>query len=216
MRRVRIAWAIAGVLLIAAVPVLAQEADIDDETMVLDVVQMVEQNDPAPAGAPGQLPPSQVQGPPGRGYRSGYGPGTGQWYGHGSYLGLTQDQITRMRDVWNRFYLDTRNLRYDLMQKRLEMRRLFTDPKADAAALQAKQRELSAIRQKLMDRRAQAVIEWRSLLTPQQVQKLDIFSMAHRGMGPGFGCGMGGGMMGYGGAVGYGDAMGRGGMMGGR
>ncbi len=197
MRSAHICWVMMAVLLIAAVPVLAQEADIDDETVVLDMVQMVAENDPASAGAPGQVPPSQMQGPPGRGPRSGYGPRTGQWYGHGSYLGLTQDQITKMRDVWNRFYLDTRNPRYDLMQKRLEMKRLFTDPKADAAALQAKQRELSALRQKLMDRRAQAVIEWRSLLTPQQIQKLDILSMAHRGMGMrGTGSGWGGGMMG--------------------
>ncbi len=204
MRSIHVLWVMTAVLLITAVPVLAQEADIDDETVVFEVVQMVAENDPAPAGQPGRLPPSDRQGPPGRGFRSGYGPGMDEWHGHGSYLGLTRDQITKMRDVWARFYLDTRNLRYDLMQKRLEMKRLFTDPKADAAALQAKQRELSAIRQKLMDRRAQAIIEWRSLLTPQQIQKLDILSMAHRGMGmrgrmgSGCGCGMGSGVMGRG------------------
>jgi len=66
------------------------------------------------------------------------------------------------------------------MEKRVEMRKLFTDPKADQATLLSKERELSAMRQKLMERRAQAILEWRSILTPEQIQKLD---MMPRGRG---------------------------------
>lgn len=105
-------------------------------------------------------------------------------------LNLSPDQRAKMRDLWMRSYLDTRDLRYDLMQRRLEMRRLFSDPKADSAALMAKQKEVSALQQRLMDRRAQTMIEWRALLTPEQIQKLDLAGMAHSRMGSGMQPGM--------------------------
>ena len=114
--------------------------------------------------------------------------------GFGHFLKLSQDQIAKMRALWLRYFADTHNLRYEVMQKRLEMARLFTDPKADSAALLAKQKELSAVKQQLMDRRGQAVIEWRSLLTPEQIQKLDLMLMAHYRMGHmdhGMNCGSG-------------------------
>jgi len=45
----------------------------------------------------------------------------------------------------------------------------------------AKQKEIEAVMVKLMDRRAQMKIECRRLLTPEQIQKLDM--MPHRGGG---------------------------------
>jgi Spy/CpxP family protein refolding chaperone len=77
------------------------------------------------------------------------------------------------------------------MEKRVEMRKLFTDPKADQATLLSKEKELSALREKLMERRAQAMLEWRSILTPEQIQKLDMMPRG-RGMS---GMGRGRGMM---------------------
>jgi Spy/CpxP family protein refolding chaperone len=65
--------------------------------------------------------------------------------------------------------------------KRLEMRKLFTDPKVDDATLLAKQKEVSSLRQRLMDTRAQMMIEGRKILTPEQIQKLDRMPMG-RGM----------------------------------
>jgi Spy/CpxP family protein refolding chaperone len=62
----------------------------------------------------------------------------------------------------------------------MEMRKLYTDPKADQAALMAKEKELAGLRDKLMERRFQAGLEFRSILTPEQIQKLD--RMPHRGM----------------------------------
>jgi Spy/CpxP family protein refolding chaperone len=53
------------------------------------------------------------------------------------------------------------------------MRKLFTDPKAPDSALLAKQKELDALLVKLMDRKAQMKIEWRRVLTPEQIEKLD-------------------------------------------
>ncbi len=109
----------------------------------------------------------------------------------GSYLNLTQEQMDKMREIRNRYYTDTHDLRYDMLQKKLELRKLVTDPKATDAALLAKQKELSALRLKLADMRAQIMIQERKVLTPEQIQKLDRMPMGH-------GHRMGGGHMGFG------------------
>ena len=92
-----------------------------------------------------------------------------------------------MRGIWTRYYLDTRDLRFDLAEKWLEMHRLFTDPKTDAPALMAKEKELMAIRDRLMTGRVQTMVDCRSVLTPEQIRKLDLMVMSHgeRGMDPG-------------------------------
>ena len=103
-----------------------------------------------------------------------------------SYLGLTKEQAARMRDVWSKGdYSDTRNLKFDLAEKWLEMHRLYTDPAADPAALMAKEKEMISIRDRLMLREAQAMIDARSILTPEQMQRLDVMVMSHYGSGMG-------------------------------
>jgi Spy/CpxP family protein refolding chaperone len=128
--------------------------------------------------------------PPDQGPANGPDPGVRarhmQHREFGAYLDLSKEQRDRMRDVWGRFQADTHDLKYDLMGRRLEMRKLFTDPKVDQTALAAKEKELSGLQQKLMERRTQAMLEWRSVLTPDQIRKLD--RMPHRrGMEGGFG-----------------------------
>ncbi|MGD0276292.1 MAG: Spy/CpxP family protein refolding chaperone [Syntrophales bacterium] len=87
-------------------------------------------------------------------------------------LNLSKNQLGKMKDLRSRFQNETRDLQYDLMIKRIEMRKLFTDPKTDEATLLAKQKELSDLRQQLHDKRAQMKIEWRKILTPEQITKL--------------------------------------------
>jgi Spy/CpxP family protein refolding chaperone len=180
---------VALILLIAVTPLFAQEADLDDEDAILMVADLSAQ-DP-PAAAQGKTPASTNahQGMMGR--HQEMMDGRGRWEGHRTFLNLTQDQIAKMRDLHTRYYGETRNLRYDLMQRRLEMRRLFLDPKADSASILAKQKELSAARQGLMDAMARMMVEWRAILTPEQIQKLDMAALAHGRMG---GMMMGGGM----------------------
>ncbi len=106
-----------------------------------------------------------------------------------------------MQALRDRFYNDTKDLRYEMAEKRLEMQKLFTDPKANDATLLAKQKEMSTLRQKLQDKMAQMMIEGRKILTPEQLQKLD-----RTGMGPGagfgrMGWGRGSGGMGFGGGM---------------
>jgi Spy/CpxP family protein refolding chaperone len=90
-----------------------------------------------------------------------------------NYLDLTPDQRNRMREIGNRFWDETRDLRYQIKFRRLEMKKLFTDPKTDEQTLIAKQNELQTLVFKLMQRKGQMKIEWRRVLTPEQIQKLD-------------------------------------------
>jgi Spy/CpxP family protein refolding chaperone len=104
----------------------------------------------------------------------------GQHHRFASFLNLSTEQRDKMRDLRKRFWADTHDLRYDILQKRLDVKKLFTDPKTDDATLLAKQRELNALRGTLMDKRAQMKIEWRKMLIPEQIQKLDTLDMGGR------------------------------------
>ena len=95
-----------------------------------------------------------------------------------NHLGLTDQQLAKMKELRNRFHADTRDLKYNLEIKRIEMRKLFTDPKTDDATLLSKQKEMSELRQQLSEKKVQMKIEWRKILTPGQIAKLD--RMPHR------------------------------------
>lgn len=88
------------------------------------------------------------------------------------HLKLTPEQSEKMKEVRNRFWSDTHDLKYDLDIKKLELEKLFTDPKTDNATLLAKEKELNALRLKLMDKMAEMKIEWRKVLTPEQIRML--------------------------------------------
>ena len=82
----------------------------------------------------------------------------------------------------NRFRADVHDLQYDLRIKKLEVEKLFTDPKTDDATLIAKEKELNALRLRLMDRRAEMKVEWRKVLTAEQIRKLASFRPHRRAM----------------------------------
>ncbi len=94
------------------------------------------------------------------------------------HLGLTDQQLAKMKELKNSFHADSRDLRYNLEIKRVEMRKLFTDPKTDDETLLAKQKEIRDLRQQLSEKKAQMKIEWRKILTPEQIAKLD--KMPHK------------------------------------
>ncbi len=134
-------------------------------------------------------------------YRGQFGPVDHHKAWMAAYLKLTPEQFAKLNDLKNSYLLDTRDLRYDMAIGHIEMMRLFTDPKASAAAIQAKIKQLQALRQKMMDRRIQMVLQARSILTPEQLTKLSLLPLKRGMMGGGMrggmmGAGMGGGMMG--------------------
>jgi len=110
-------------------------------------------------------------------------PGSHKEFCFKKYLGLSDQQLAKMKELRNSFRNDTRDLRYNLAIKRLEMRKLFTDPKTDDATLLAKQEEISKLRQQLSDKNAGMKIEWRKILTPEQIAKLDRIPHRHHAKG---------------------------------
>ena len=171
-------------LLPYAIPVYAQGGNVDNGAAVMLVAETASQDqpaDPGPAmegqtGHEGHSMPMMGQ--------KGHEEYKGRW---ARFLNLSDDQKAKIKDIHTRFYAETRGLRYDLMEKRIELRRLFLDPKTDAAAVMAKEREVSALRQKLGDAMARMMVGWRGVLTPEQLQKLDMMFLSHhegmRGMG---------------------------------
>jgi Spy/CpxP family protein refolding chaperone len=101
-----------------------------------------------------------------------YGPAR-EKFSLAKYLNLSPEQKEKMKESRSSYKSETRDLRYDLAAKRLEMRKLFTDPKTDEATLLAKQKELNSLRQQLLEKKSQMKIEWRKILTPEQITKLD-------------------------------------------
>ena len=127
---------------------------------------------PRGPGFPGPCPcnarpegPGMFHGRPGAHPSDGRGPFAG--------LKLSKEQLEKLSGMADRTFQETRDLRYDLSLKCLEMQKLFSDPKADEPTLVAKQKELSLLRQKLAERMDQMMIEGRKILTPEQIQKLD-------------------------------------------
>ena len=124
-------------------------------------------------------PPDKGSAPP--------GPGAPHQWAHphhrfGSFLNLTQEQREKMIQIRKSFQADVHDLKYDIRIKRIEVQKLFTDPKTDDATLLAKEKELNGLRLKLMDRRAEMKVEWRKVLTPEQILKLDRALTFHRGL----------------------------------
>jgi len=89
------------------------------------------------------------------------------------HLNLSPEQTAKMATVRDKADKEARELEYKLAHKRLEMRELFSDPRAKEAALIEKHKELSAIDGKLNAVRAQMAIRMRSILTAEQIAKLD-------------------------------------------
>ena len=92
---------------------------------------------------------------------------------HPHGFNFSPEQKAKMHEIRKAFWADTHDLRYDIHEKRVELKKLFTDPKVDSGTLLAKEKELNAMKQRLMDRRAEMKIEWRKVLTPVQIAMLD-------------------------------------------
>lgn len=108
----------------------------------------------------------------------GFGPGP---KGYGPSVDLSKDQQDKMWQLREKFNADTSALRYEMFQKRSELRALYADPKATEAAILAKEKEVDALRQKMHDRMVRFKLDQRKIYTPEQLKQI-----GDRG-GPGFG-----------------------------
>jgi Spy/CpxP family protein refolding chaperone len=110
----------------------------------------------------------------------------GHKYEHlGKRLDLDQKQKASLHELHRKFKGETAQLIGELVTKRIELRVLWSDPKADSEAILAKEKELRDLQNQMKDKIVQYKLEARKLLKPEQIEKLG--SMG--GMGFGFGRG---------------------------
>jgi len=131
-------------------------------------------------------------------------PGGGMGGGMGCNMGamnLTPDQAGKFFDLKEKFRNDTAAARKQMMVKHAELAALWKAEKPDQAAINAKQKEVNALRDQMQEKRTAFQLEARKI-APELAQ----------GFGRGMGRGMGGGGMGHGGCpmVGPGGGMGPG------
>jgi len=107
--------------------------------------------------------------------------------GYGSGIDLSKEQTDKMWQIRESFNTETSSLRYELFQKRNELRTLYSNPKADDAAILVKEKEVDTLRQKMHDKMVRFKLDQRKVYTPEQLQKL-----ADRGYGHNFAGGRGG------------------------
>ncbi len=139
---------------------------------------------------------------------SGMGPGMGpghrgmhESWGPAKDYPLTPDQKAKFQELRRKFRDENAKLIGAMVTKRLELRSLWTDPKADPKAIVDKERELRDLQNQLKDKGIQMRLEARKFLTPEQIENwrpgwgmgrghmaAGGFGMGRGGMGPGHGC----------------------------
>ncbi len=112
-------------------------------------------------------------------------------------LNLTDDQREKIQELQRKFTEETAQIRGNIMTKRLELRSLWADPKANPDSIRAKEKELRDLQNQLRDKALENRLELRKILTPEQISEFGL----SRGVGPKYGCQN---LMGYGKTFGYG------------
>lgn len=88
-------------------------------------------------------------------------------------LKLSPEQTERLERIHDQFDRQTRTIRYDLLQKRIEIQQLFSDPASNQTLVLSKQKEFTGLLESYMDQAAKAAIEARAILRPEQIERLD-------------------------------------------
>ena len=118
-----------------------------------------------------------------------HGPGGKRGYGEtgccgGSYSNLSPEQKEKLQAQQKKFYEDTAELRRELSQKRLELRSLWVDPKADPKKIRAKQKELFELQRRLQEKALEHKLAIRELFPEEQIGQGPWGSGYGMGQGP--------------------------------
>jgi zinc resistance-associated protein len=131
-------------------------------------------------------------------YAQGAGMGPGhrgmhEHWGTGKDFSLTPEQKAKFQELRQKFSGENAKLTGAIVTKRLELRSLWTDPKADSKAIVDKEKELRDLQNQMRDKTVQMKLEARKFLTPEQIENWRPgwgmgggYGMG-RGMGPGYG-----------------------------
>lgn len=124
-----------------------------------------------------------VQGGPGAGR------GPGKW---AAELNLSKEQQDKLIELRKKHWEQVKPLRDEMFQKRQEMRQLFANPATDDATILEKQKQITALQQKMQEKMVQFRLEQRKVYTPEQLNKMkDLPQGFGRGACGGYGKGRG-------------------------
>jgi Spy/CpxP family protein refolding chaperone len=94
-----------------------------------------------------------------------------------------------MGELRTKFKEENAQLIGAMVTKRIELQSLWSNPKAEAKAIQDKEKEMRDLQNQMQDKAVQMRLEARKILTPEQIAQMG----QGRGFGPGTGRGFGGG-----------------------
>jgi Spy/CpxP family protein refolding chaperone len=115
------------------------------------------------------------------------GPG---FMGHGPKLDLSTEQLAAMKQIREKYRVDTEALRNECIQKNVELKTVYADPNANDAAILAKQKEVDTLQQKMQAKMMQLRLEQRKMFTPEQLKNMGEAAQEFgngKGRGKGFG-----------------------------
>lgn len=92
--------------------------------------------------------------------------------GYQREFSVTPEQRTRFQELRRRFTEETAQLRGDILSRRMELRTLWANPRADSQAILNKERELSSLEEQMRDKTVQTRLEGRGILTPEQLAQV--------------------------------------------
>jgi Spy/CpxP family protein refolding chaperone len=105
-----------------------------------------------------------------------------------AYLGLTDPQVDRLRQILVEAEKSGVKTRADIAVRGIELRELLRADKPDRDAVMKKVQELSDLRGQMMKQRIEALLAAKSVLTPEQQKKIRSFIESRMGLGmEGFG-----------------------------
>jgi len=87
----------------------------------------------------------------------------------GKEFSFTPEQKAKFQELRRKFELENAQLIGALVAKRIELRALWSDPKADPKSIMEKEKELASILFQLREKMTQSKLEARTFLTPEQI-----------------------------------------------
>ena len=124
----------------------------------------------------------------------GPGPGMGRGFGPGCDVAaapnLSAEQAAKIQKIQSDRYAEAATLRSEMYAKKIELQGFFREPVLDQAKITAKQKEITALQNRLQEKGLAARTAVAEILTPEQRAQLPAYgpgSGGGRGRGMGFG-----------------------------
>jgi Spy/CpxP family protein refolding chaperone len=104
----------------------------------------------------------------------------GEGMGPGRGFHLTPEQRTAFRDLRRKFVEENAQLIGALVGKKIELRALWSDPKADPKTIVEKEKEFSNLKYQISEKAVQFKLEARKSLSPEQISEFGSFLAMER------------------------------------